>query len=264
MRIKAKNIRRRTEELIYKASAPHIGSALSCIEILTALYECVDIKKIVEQKEERDRIILSKGHAIAAQLAALCEFGLLNEVVIDKFCVNGTPFFENTSPYTPFIEAATGSLGQGISYGVGIALGMRLKGYFHSKVYIVVGDGELNEGQCWEAIQQASRLALNNLCILIDNNQLSGIQNNCGNGNWINKFISFGFDIDEVDGHDVEDIYRKISVSDTQNRPIALLCHTIKGKGISFMENNNDWHYRPISNEIHEIIIKELGEKELL
>ena len=254
---KARDIRRRTLDMVYHSQAPHIGSALSCVEILTSLYGVSDLEKIRLQSKDRNRIILSKGHAIAAQLSALCEYGLLEEEVVMQFCKNRSLYPENTSPYTPYIEMGSGSLGQGLSYGVGIALGMNLRGCRESRAYVVAGDGELNEGQCWEAILQAGRMRLKCLTVLVDVNKLAGIGDTCANMDMEAAFASFGFQALSVDGHDIVALLESLRIE--CDRPIAILCHTVKGKGVSFMENNNDWHYRPISRDDYERIGNELA-----
>lgn len=255
------NMRKNCIDMIYKAGAPHIGSALSCIEILAAVYSVVDTLKIKNMDLDRDRIILSKGHAIAAQLAALNEFGI-SEIESDKFCGINTTYFENTSPFTPYVEAATGSLGQGASFAAGVALGMKCLKQKESMSYVVIGDGELNEGQNWEAFLQAACLQLGNYVVLIDNNGLAGINKTCTNMMWKEKFASFGFNVSEVNGHNTEKIIAALRKLDKQaKKPHAIICNTIKGNGISFMENENVWHYRPISEETYQLIIQELEEK---
>ena len=248
----AQNIRRRTVDMVYCAQAPHIGSALSCVEILAALYSVSDLAKIRRQDRNRDRIILSKGHAIAAQLSALCEYGLLEEDEVMQFCKNKSLYPENTSPHTLYIEMGSGSLGQGISYGVG----MRLRGCQDGHAYVVVGDGELNEGQCWEAVLQAGRMRLERLAVLVDANRLAGIGETCADVDLEAAFASFGFEALSVDGHDIGVLLECLQVK--RDKPLALICRTVKGKGVSFMENNNDWHYRPISQKDYEQIKSEL------
>lgn len=255
---KAFNIRKRTLDLIYRAQVAHSACALSCVEILTALYEVADKNKIRNQENDRDRIILSKGHAIAAQLSALCEYGLLEEEQLLGFCRNGSAFPENTSAYTPYIEIATGSLGQGMSFGVGAALGMKLRHYDKCRVYVIVGDGELNEGQNWEAIQQAGCRGLDNLVILVDANGLAGIQETCIKGDLRQKFEAFHFETKIVKGNDVAELVNCLRYGSEKNLPRAVICSTTKGSGISFMENNNDWHYRPISENDYRRIQDEM------
>lgn len=251
---KAFNIRKRALNLIYHAQVSHSACALSCVEILTVLYEIVNRSKIRNQEYDRDRIILSKGHAIATQLSALCEYGLLDENQLLEYCRNGSAFPENTSPYTPYIDVATGSLGQGLSFGVGAALGMKMRHYDNSWVYVIVGDGELNEGQSWEAIQQAGCRELDNLIVLVDANGLAGIQETCIRGDLKQKFEAFHFETKIVEGNDVAEIMYCLRGWSEKSTPKAVICNTTKGKGISFMESNNDWHYRPISeSDYHRI-----------
>lgn len=257
-REKAFNIRKRALNLIYNAQVAHSACALSCVEMLTALYEVVNKNKIRNQENDRDRIILSKGHAIAAQLSALCEYGLLEEGQLRGYCRNGSAFPENTSAYTPYIETATGSLGQGMSFGVGVALGMKMRHYENCRVYVIVGDGELNEGQNWEAIQQAGCRGLDNLVILVDANGLAGIQETCIKGDLREKFEAFHFETKTVKGNDVEELVYCLRSGNEKKLPRAVICNTTKGRGISFMENNNDWHYRPISESDYQRIQGEM------
>jgi len=244
----ANNIRKRTLDLVYNAGTSHIGSALSCVDLLTAVYGIVNLEKIKNKAANRDRVILSKGHGISAQLSVLCEFGLLSEDEVKGFCKVGSFYPENTASYTPFIETPTGSLGQGASFAVGAAYGMKLRGYFECRVFVIMGDGELNEGQCWEAFQQASYHKLNNLVVLVDANRLAGINRTCDNQDLCKKMTAFGFQTEILDGHHVVQLMKAMEMKLTVGKPRALICNTVKGYGVSFMENNNDWHYRPISN----------------
>lgn len=255
------NIRKRTLDLIYHAQAPHSACALSCVEILAALYEVIDKNKFKNQELDRDRIILSKGHAIAAQLAALCEYGFFEKDQVYEYCKYQSLFPENTSSYTPYIDIATGSLGQGISFGVGVALGMKLRHYDNCCVYVIVGDGELNEGQNWEGIQQASYFNLDNLIVIVDANGLAGIQETRIKGNFEEKFNAFHFNTTVIEGNNIDDLLHSIRFSSdnkSSKSPKALICNTTKGNGISFMENNNDWHYRPISKSDYQKLQSEM------
>lgn len=255
----ANHIRKLVLDLIYSTKAPHVGSALSCVDILTALYAVVDLSKIQRNCLDRDRVILSKGHGIAAQLAALCEYGLLSgDEVMKGFCRPGSVFPENTAAYTPYIEIPTGSLGQGVSFAVGAAYGMKLRNY-KENVYVIVGDGELNEGQCWEAFQQASYHKLDNLFVFVDANGLAGINETCGNQMLPEKMTAFGFHTEILDGHNVDAMITAIKRKNRSGQPLAYICNTVKGYGISFMENDNDWHYRPISEKDYLKAMEELG-----
>lgn len=256
----ADHIRKLVLDLIYSAKTSHVGSALSCVDIFTALYAAVDLKKIQENYFDRDRIILSKGHGIAAQLAALCEYGLLSrEEIMNGFCRPGSVFPENTAAYTPYIEIPTGSLGQGVSFAIGAAYGMKLRNFDQSRAFAILGDGELNEGQCWEAFQQASYHRLDNLVILIDANGLAGINETCGNQMVLEKMKAFGFEAEIIDGHDVDTMIAVIKRKNESGKPLAYVCNTVKGYGISFMENDNDWHYRPISETDYLKALEELA-----
>lgn len=258
--IRANHIRKMVLDAIYSAEISHIGSALSCVDIFTALYAVVDLQKIQGNCLDRDRIILSKGHGIAAQLSALCEYGLLSrEDIISGFCRPGSVFPENTAAYTPYIEVPTGSLGQGASFAVGAAYGMKLRNFSQSRVFAILGDGELNEGQCWEAFQQASYHRLDNLVVFIDANGLAGINETCGNKMLLEKMRAFGFQTEAIDGHDVDGMIAILKRKNESSKPMAYICNTVKGYGISFMENDNDWHYRPMSELDYLKALEEIG-----
>lgn len=260
----SESARKKVMEMIHRANAPHVGSALSCVELLMAAYGVSDIEKIRNQTRDRDYIILSKGHAISAQLAVLNQYGLLENKDLEKFCSMHSVFWENTSPFTPYIECATGSLGQGASFGVGVSLGMKIKKYKTAKTFVIMGDGELNEGQCWEAFEQAACLRLDNLFFLVDANRLAGIGKTCVQGSIADKMSAFGLEVICVDGHKVSDIIQAITYVKETGKPKAIVCRTIKGKGISFMENKNQWHYRPIDDSDFAKAMMELNHEECI
>jgi len=254
----AQKVRRTILEMIYRTNSPHIGSSLSVVEILVALYF-----KILNLSghPDRDKLILSKGHACPALYATLFEKGFLNADDLKGFAVNcGTLEQHPNLDLKRGIEVSTGSLGHGLSMGAGMALGAKVsKKEFH--VFVLLSDGELNEGSVWEAILFAGHHKLKNLTALVDYNKMQAL----GFSKDIldleplsKKWESFGWHSQEVDGHDFGQIFSAFySLSST--RPKVIILHTIKGKGISFMENNLLWHYRAPDDEEYRLAVKELS-----
>lgn len=256
-------IRRTILDIISKSKASHTGSCFSIVEILSAVFRCVDIEKIRAKEEERDRIILSKGHSAAALYSVLCHFGLIDEHDLATYCSNGSLFSGHASHFLPYVEHSTGALGHGLSVAVGMGIGLKSK-KLSSKVYVIVGDGELNEGSNWEALMLAGHKKLNNLFVLIDNNKLGGIGKTdycCSLEPLDKKLESFGFETYRINGHDEELITSILQKRNSEERetPVAIVCDTIKGKGVSFMEHNNVWHYRPPVGDDYEKALEELG-----
>lgn len=247
---------------MHKSQASHIGSCLSVVEILLAVYTCVNVDKIKNNQNDRDRVILSKGHAAAALYTVLTHFELLKDADLETYHQNNSLLGGHVAATVSGVEHSTGALGHGLSVAVGIAIGLRSK-KINSRVYVIVGDGELQEGSCWEAIQSAAHFGLGNLCLLVDYNELSGVgkTNDCCNLEPLkSKLESFGFNTFEVDGHDEREGCSVIQNTKDSEKPIAIICHTVKGKGVSFMENNNVWHYRPLNKEDYEKAILEIKE----
>ena len=245
----ANKIRMDTLQEIYYAKSGHPGSSLSCVDILTVLY--FNERNIDSQKpndENRDRFVLSKGHASAALYATLAEAGYFPKEELNTFrnissYLQGHPDMKNT----PGVDMSTGSLGQGLSVANGMALASKMdqKGY---RVYCLIGDGELEEGQIWEAAMTSSKYSLDNLCAIIDCNnlQLTGNTNDVKglNADSIeSKFKSFGFNTLRIDGNNIDSIIDALSKAEqTKGMPTCIVAKTIKGKGVSFMENKVEWH----------------------
>lgn len=245
----------------------HIPSAFSIIEILRVLYN--DILKINSQNplwEDRDRFILSKGHGCLALYVFLSEKGFFPKDELFRFgkedaILGGHPEYEKI----PGVEASTGSLGHGLSLGVGIALNGKIdcKNY---RTFILLGDGECNEGAVWEAAMSAYKHKLNRLIVIVDYNKMQSYSTTYEVQDlepFINKWESFGFITSEVDGHNVEELKRIFNNTPLdENKPSAIICHTIKGKGIPSMENNANWHHKSnISDETIEKLFAELENK---
>ena len=256
----AAEVRRRMLTLLHKSQASHIGTCLSVIEILLAVYKNVDLEKIRNRADDRDRVVVSKGHSAAALYTVLNHFGLLRDEELETYHQNNSLLGGHVTTTVSGVEHSTGALGHGLSVAVGIGIGLKTK-KTGSRVYVIVGDGELHEGSNWEAIHYAAHCKLGNLCLLVDYNKLSGIgkTNDCCNLEPLrNKLKCFGFEALEVDGHNQDEIYAMIRKTRDCERPVAIICHTIKGKGVSFMENNNVWHYRPLNKEDYEKAMLEI------
>ena len=256
-----KDIRRVIVDMVQRSGAAHIGSALSMVEIGNAIYRSVDIKKIKANDPLRDRVFLSKGHATAGLYAVLHHHGLLSDAEIQTYLKNGTVLAGHASHHVPHVEHSTGALGHGLPVALGAAIGLNAK-KSDARALVITGDGELHEGSNWEAIMLAGHLKLGNLMAFVDQNHLSqfGSVDDCCDVDPIKaKFESFNWRAVEVDGHDETAIMAAIAVAKKAGQPTAVICHTIKGKGISFMENNNVWHYRAPQGEDYEKAIAELA-----
>lgn len=240
----------------------HIGGTLSMIEIMAVLYNEVLNIDISDLKwEGRDRFILSKGHGVMAQYVAMKSIGILSDIDLQSFKKNHTKLYAHPSMNLDMgIEFSSGSLGQGLSLGVGTALALKRKQNYESRVFVLLGDGECNEGQIWEAAMSAASFDLDNLVVIIDKNGLQydgKTQDVLDMGKLEDKWKAFGFETYTVDGHSVEQLLRVFSVS--TNSPIAIIAETTKGKGVSFMENDASWHNNRITDEQLNQALKELG-----
>jgi transketolase len=227
----------------------HVGPSMSLVEILRVLYSDFLRHRPQEPRwPDRDRLILSKGHGCLALYAVLAHHGYFSPELLRTFCHPNSPLGGHPERGdVPGIEASTGSLGHGLSLGVGLALAVRMQGR-NSRVAVVTGDGELAEGSIWEAALSAAKHRLSNLSVFVDHNKMQvhgTVQQVTGLGNLRTMWQSFGFEVFEVDGHDVEAL-RQIAqqIPPEPERPTAVICHTVKGRGIRFAEQNVDWHYR--------------------
>jgi len=247
----ASKLRYRVVEHSHRTGTPHLGSCLSCIDILTALYFLeMNVDPSYPNDPSRDRFFLSKGHAAPALFQTLAMRGYFDYSDLLQSKHNGTDFFGEHPPtpeHLPGIEAATGSLGHGLPMATGVALFGKIKNLdFHT--FVVVGDGECNEGSIWEALAFASSQKLNRLIIFVDYNkwQATDRSEDVMNGSdFFSRFKSFGCATQEIDGNSISAIVSAIEAAKkVTDRPSLILSHTIKGKGISFMENDNNWHYR--------------------
>jgi len=252
---KAKSIRKHIINMITEASSGHPGGALSLVEILTALFFGGILRYDPKNPswEDRDRLVLSKGHACAALYAVLAEAGYfpVDELLTFRK-INSRLQGHPDRVKTPGVEISTGSLGQGLSVGVGMALAGKLdKKDYH--VYVIIGDGESDEGQIWEAAMSAKKYRLDNLTAILDRNRLQ-IDGNTEEVMSLeplrDKWLSFGWNVKEIDGHNYDEIFDALDRrSIVFDRPRIVIAHTIKGKGVSFMENVVDFHGKPPTRE---------------
>jgi transketolase len=256
------DIRKSIIRATYNARSSHIGSCLSIVEILYVLYfRVMNIDPANPLKSDRDILILSKAHASAALYATLAERGFFPKEYLDRFSVDGGILPEHLDKGTaPGIETSGGSLGMGLSLGVGMAIASR-RDNPHRKFFVVLSDGECEEGSIWEAVMLASTLKLKNLIAIVDFNGLQAFGRTneiIDQSNLSERLRSFGWETYDVDGHDVDELERLLRLD--QNRPRALVAHTTKGKGISFMEDRLEWHYKSLDKTKYEQAMRELGE----
>lgn len=249
----AQKLRGDVIELSHRRKAPHLGSCLSCLDILVAAYWTAmdpDPRRV-----DRDRFVLSKGHAVLALYCILNARGLIDDALLETFNTRGTLLPEHPpAKGVPGIEAAAGSLGHGLPIAVGLALGARLRGW-KNRTIAVMSDGECNEGSVWEAALMAAARKLDGLTAVIDYNkwQATGRSDEVlGLAPLAAKWRAFGWRVSEVDGHDMRALVDAFAeVRDVTGAPTMIVAHTIKGKGASFMEDDNNWHYRiPTAEEV--------------
>lgn len=246
------------------ASSSHFGGGLSIIEITACLFSMVmKLDPSNPEWRERDRFILSKGHGCLGYYAALCEVGFISEAELLTFEKTGSDLIGHpVINRKKGIEFSNGSLGMGLSLGIGVAIANRKRNNpLH--VYVLMGDGECNEGSIWEAAMSAVHYKLTNITAIIDRNhfQQTGANQDIMNvGDIAKKWASFGWDVVEVDGHDVVQLYDVFSREKPIDKPCAIIAHTIKGKGFSFSENNNDWHHKILSQTQYDQAISELNQ----
>ena len=260
----SKEIRKSIIEMVYNAKSGHPGGALSITDILTVLYFYeLNVNVNNPKYENRDRLVLSKGHSSPALYAVLAEKGFFFFFFLKTFrkidsYLQGHPDMNKV----PGVDMSSGSLGQGLSVSNGMALGAKLdrKDY---RVYCILGDGEIEEGQVWEAAMTASHYNLDNLCVIVDNNglQIDGKTKDVMNSEPIDKkFEAFGFNVINIDGHNFEEIVNAFEkAKQTKERPTAIIAKTVKGKGISFMENEVSWHGKAPNDEQYNLAMNELN-----
>jgi len=252
----SRRIRARLVEMSHVAETPHLGSSLSCVDMLVAAYwGFLRIAPSHPLDPNRDRFILSKGHAATALYAALAERGFFDPKLLDTYNEDGAALPEHPGlQCVPGVEAATGSLGHGLPIALGMALAARIQGR-PTRCLVLMSDGECEEGSVWEAAMFAPAQKLDTVTVMIDYNKWQAT----GRSDEImalaplaEKWRAFGWDACEVDGHDLDALLAALRREpDGTGRPRAIVCHTVKGKGVSFMEDDNNWHYRiPTAEEV--------------
>jgi transketolase len=267
LKLKAIEIRKDIMEMAFKAQATcHPAPSLSCADIVTALYfKFMKVKPEEPNWEDRDRFILSKGHAAPALYATLAEAGFFGKELFPTLRglgskLQGHPVY----PITPGVDMTSGSLGNGFSVGVGMAQGLKIKGK-KTKVFVIIGDGEMQEGLIWEAALYAPNAQLGNLVAIVDNNH----HQSCGSTDQIRplgavrsitaKWRAFGWHTLEMNGHDMNDIVNKLETACMYREvPTLIVAHTTKGKGVSYMENNNEWHCKRPTEAQYHLALQEL------
>lgn len=249
----------------YKGGMAHLASCYSCVEMLYALYMMGILRYDVKDPKwkDRDRFILSKGHAGLALYSVLVMAGLITEEMLDTYLtensvIGGEPCMRDCE----WIEATTGSLGHGLSMGLGIAMALKMD-KSPAKVYVMLGDGELEEGSVWEAAMTAPAFKASNLIAILDNNKIQKmdfVDKTIGDPEWEKKWQSFGWNVYKTDGHDLKAFSECVKgVDDSGDKPTLIIADTIKGKGVSLMENNPNWHFRLPGKKELRVFAQELG-----
>ncbi len=250
----SKIIRKKIIYLSYKARTAHLASSLSCVDIMVVIYE--KFLKFEKKKKNHNVFILSKGHAATALYSILNYKKIITNKIFESYSKKDSILEEHPTHNIPGVSVTTGSLGHGLSVGCGIALGFKIR-KLKNKVYVLLSDGECNEGSVWEAVLFASSNKLNNLIVIVDYNkwQATGKTKNILNlGDLKKKFQTFGFNSRDINGHNFNQIIKNLK-NTSLKKPLVIIAHTIKGKGVSFMEDDNNWHYRsPNKKEYHESI----------
>ncbi len=248
--------------LVAGSSSSHLGGALSITDILTVLFsKILDFDFENKDKNKRDRLILSKGHACLSYYSVLSEIGFIPKSDLKTFEKENSDLPGHPVKNEKFgIDFSTGSLGMGLSLGIGVAISLKKKNS-NSSVFTIMGDGECNEGSVWEAAMSAPNFKLDNLYVVIDNNNFQQTGTNkeiMDIGNLKNKWENFGWFTKEIDGHNFSEIYDFFNIGKTIEKPKALIAKTVKGKGFSFSENNNEWHHSILTRSLYDQAIKEL------
>ncbi len=260
----ARRVRRNVWRALRAGGGGHAGGSCSAADILAALYfHRMRIRPQEPEWADRDRFVLSKGHANAALGAVLAQAGFIEDAVIDRFYALESPFGMHPDIKVPGVEMCTGALGHGLAVAVGIALGARMQGQdFHT--FVMLGDGELHEGSNWEAALAGAHYRLANLTAIVDHNKIaqSGrVDEIVGLDPLADKWRAFGWAVREIDGHDMADVVGALDALPLDaERPTALIAHTVKGKGVSFAEDTYLWHSNNVNDEVLARALAELGE----
>jgi transketolase len=257
-------IRRDVLRMVHRAKASHVGSCFSAADVFAVLFgEVMRLDPAETRAPARDRFILSKGHAAAALYAALANVGAIPRETLDTYGADGSLYMTHASHKVPGVEFSSGSLGHGLPFGVGKALAAKKLGHAW-RVFVLLSDGELDEGSNWEALMFASHHALDNLVAVVDYNKLqslTSIEQTLGLEPLVDKFRAFGWEVREVDGHDHAALREHLSaVPWTPRKPSILVAHTLKGKGVSYMQGKVEWHYRSPDEKLLAQALAEIGE----
>ncbi|MBK6004597.1 transketolase [Ramlibacter ginsenosidimutans] len=262
-RFAGREIRKAILDMAFSGATVHIGCAFSIVEVVAVLYRNhLRIDPEHPRAPDRDYLVLSKGHGVMAQYACLREHGVLSEAAIAAYFRDGSLLKGLADAHIPGVDATCGSLGHGLSVATGLALAAKRHGT-EQKVYAIVGDGELDEGAVWEAMLFASQFQLDNLIVVVDKNGFQAMGSTdevLALGDIEGKFRAFGCDAVTVDGHDeqaLDDAYTRMKQA-ANGRAKAIVAVTVKGKGVSFMEHNNVWHYTRLTAETHAAAVREL------
>lgn len=258
----AHEIRKLSVESIYLAQSGHPGGSLSIAEILSVLYfDTMNVNPLDPNNPNRDRFILSKGHCAPAYYAALSLKGYFNVEELKRLRKGANELQGHPSmTKTKGVDYSTGSLGQGLSIANGMAMYAKKKNLDY-KVYCLCGDGEIQEGQIWEAAMTSAHYNLNNLVLIVDDNglQIDGeVKKVMNHASISEKFASFNWEVEEVDGHSIQDLQKVLSKTRNNHKPLCIVAHTTKGKGVSFMENQAGWHGGAPNEQQYLIAKKEL------
>ncbi len=259
-----KRLRKKMFLTAYPQKTAHLASAFSIAEIMYTLYMLKVINYHFDDPlwKDRDRVILSKGHASLAQYVMLNEINVLSDAKLSTFCQPGKSIGGEVNPNDcPGVEVATGSLGHGLGVGVGMAMALKLN-HSPAKVYVIVGNGELEEGVIWESVMSAKKFGLDNLVVILDDNKIQkmGYTSEIMRiESWEERWKSFGWEVDTVvDGHNVEELKKILSKQNAVGFPRVVIANTVKGKGVSIVENQPNWHFKmPYRREL-KVFMKEL------
>lgn len=260
---KADEMRLSVAEMTFRSKAGHIGGSMSELDLLTALfYRVIDTERMKNKGPGRDYFVLSKGHSSEGYYSILADWGFFPKEELKTYAQYETRLMCHPSRKVPGVEIGTGALGHGVSVAVGIALGLKRQNR-GGHVYVLMGDGEQAEGSVWEAAMAAGNYGLDNLTAIVDRNhlQISGSTENVMKLDPLaEKYRAFGFDAKEINGHDFGEITGALT-SRTPGKPTAVIANTIKGKGISFIQNQAVWHHKILSEEQYEQAVREIKER---
>ena len=261
----ARKIRVQVLRMTHKAKASHVGTSLSIADILAVLYGSVlQIQPTEPESPDRDRLIVSKGHSAAAVYAVLAETGFYPRTWLDTYCQDGSRLAGHVTRGVPGVEASTGSLGHGLAIGCGMALGAK-RGQNSNRVFVLMSDGECDEGSTWEAALFGPHHRFDNLVAIIDYNKIQSfgsVKEVLDLEPLADKWRAFGWSVRELDGHDIAEIVAALdALPYAADMPSVIIAHTVKGKGVSFAEDTHLWHQNMIDDEIYQKALDELGER---